>query len=112
MIRPVILGLPVLISELSRRAVLLEAFPAVYRAALGGLERYLAFLGAVCALCLMHFPGATKAPAPVSVSVSHVIHSLSDFALEDFVRIRRFPCGSRRFRTIIIDGLSGRYIVF
>ena len=60
-------------SELSRRAMLLEAIPAIYRAPLGGLERYLAVLPAVRALRVVHLSGATKAPAPVSVSVSHVL---------------------------------------
>ena len=59
--------------ELSRRAMLLEAIPAVYRPALGGLERYLAFVAAVRALGLVHLPGATKAPASVPVSVSHFL---------------------------------------
>ena len=62
----------------SRGPVLLEAVPAVYRAPLGGLERYLALLLAVRARRLVHFPGAAEAsPAPVPVSVSHIIHSLS-----------------------------------
>jgi hypothetical protein len=68
--------IPVLISELSRRAMLLVAIPAIYRAALRGLERYLAFLGAVRALRFVHLSGATEAPASLSVSVSHIIHSL------------------------------------
>lgn len=68
--------IPVLISELSRRAMLLETIPAIYRAALSGLERYLAVLAAVRALCRVHLSGATEAPASLSVSVSHVVHSL------------------------------------
>jgi len=56
--------------------MLLEALPAVYRTALGGLERNLAILAAVRALCLGHLSGATEAPASSSVFISHVIHSL------------------------------------
>jgi hypothetical protein len=56
--------------------MLLVAIPAIYRAALSGLERYLAILGAVRALCFVHLSGATEAPTSLSVSVSHVIHSL------------------------------------
>jgi len=61
--------------ELSRRAMLLEALPAIYRPALGGLERYLAVFPAVRALRVVHLSGATKAPASasLSVSVSHVL---------------------------------------
>ncbi len=69
--------------------MLLEAVAAVYRPALGGLERYLALLPAVRAFRLMHLSGATKAPAPVSVSVSHVLTLyFSDIALENQVRLR------------------------
>jgi len=100
--------IPFLVSEPCRRAMLLEALPAVYRAALGGLERHLAILAAVRALCLMHLSGATKAPASPSVFVSHIIHSLfPDFALENRVRFCRYSCGLRCCRTIFIDGLSG-----
>ena len=64
--------------------MLLEAVAAVYRPALGGLERYLALLPAVRTFRLMHLSGATKAPAPVSVSVSHVLTLyFSDIALEN-----------------------------
>jgi hypothetical protein len=56
--------------------MLLVAIPAVYRAALGGLERYLAILAAVGALGLVHLSGATEAPASLPVTISHVIPSL------------------------------------
>jgi len=69
--------------------MLLEAIPAIYRPAIGRLERYLAVLPAVRALRVVHLSGATEAPAPVSVSVSHISHSLIslyDIALENLVR--------------------------
>jgi len=82
-------------SELSRGAMLLEAIPAIYRPALGGPERHFALLLALGACRLVHFPGATKAPAtPVPVSVSHVLTLfLTDIALENEVRSRRDPFG-------------------
>ena len=62
--------------ELARRAMLLEAVPAVHRAPLGRLERHFAFLAAVSALCRMHFSRATKAPSSSSLSKLHISHSL------------------------------------
>jgi hypothetical protein len=94
-------------SELSRRAMLLEAVPAVYRPALGGPERYLAFLLALGACRLVHFPGATKAPAtPVPVSVSHVLTLYcSDIALgESSPPAREILSENPNFRTIFPDG--------
>ena len=74
--------------ELSRRAMLLEAVPAVYRAPLGRLERHFAVLATVRAFRWMHLSGATEAPAPVSVSVSHILtlYFFYDIALENRIR--------------------------
>ena len=77
--------------------MLLEAIPAIYRAPLRGLERYLAVLAAVRALCLVHLAGTTKAPSPPVSSVSelHVAHSLLfDIALENNVRLLRSSFGA------------------
>ncbi len=89
--------------------MLLEAIPAIYRAALGGLERYLAVLAAVRALCRVHLSGTTEAPSPSVSSVSelHVAHSLLlDIALENHVRLLR-PFRGGILRTTVLDGLSG-----
>jgi hypothetical protein len=77
--------------ELSRRAMLLEAVPTVYRAPLGRLERHFAVLATVRAFRGMHLSGATEAPTPVSVSVSHILtlYFFYDIALENHVRCGR-----------------------
>ena len=76
--------------------MLLEAIPAIYRPALGRLERYLAVLPAVRALRVVHLSGATEAPAPVSVSVSHILtlYFFYDIALENRVRFGRSLSGT------------------
>ena len=83
--------------ELSRRAMLLEALPAIYRPALGGLERYLAVFPAVRALRVVHLSGATKAPASASLSVS-VSHVLTLYFLTSPSRIMFAYCAPLRER--------------
>ena len=101
-------------SELSWRAMLLEAIPAIYRPALGGLERYLAVLSAVRALGVVHLSGAAEAPAPVSVSVSHILtHTfLSRHRPREPCSLCGIPCGKPHSRTIFPDGLSESTCIF
>ena len=84
-------------SELSRRAMFLEALPAIYRTALGGLERYLAVFPAVRALRVVHLSGATKAPASASFSVS-VTHVLTLYFLTSPSRTMFAYCAPLRER--------------
>jgi hypothetical protein len=56
--------------------VLLEAVPAVDRAALGGLERYLGLASTVGALNIMHFAGFAAIAASV-VSVHYDTYFVS-----------------------------------
>ena len=107
-------GLPGLVRfssclELSRRAMLLEALPAIYRPALGGLERYLAVLPAVRAFRLMHLSGATKAPStPVSVSVSHVLTLYCSTSPSRILFASCAPLRGGIDRTTVLDGLCLR----
>ena len=89
--------------------MLLEAIPAIYRPALGRLERYLAVLPAVRALRVVHLSGATEAPAPVSVSVSHILtlYFLFMTSPSRTVFASQIPFRKPAFlRTIFTDGLS------
>jgi len=54
--------------------MLLEAVPAIYRSALGRLERNFSLLSAVSASRLVHFAG-TSVGSKSTVSESHLIHS-------------------------------------